>query len=143
MSIYARIQDGVVFELFVTDLDMATLFPPNLIWVNVDNLDGVAEGWVANEVDGEWVISPYVAPPADPVYLSIMAKQERESLLRSIYDPGILMAQRALRMAATTQEKAYAEGKISELDAYAEALLAIPDQEDFPQTIIWPAAPTK
>jgi hypothetical protein len=83
-----------------------------------------------------WV--PYIAP-ADPA----VARTERDRLLRSVYDPGIAMALRALRMASSPTATAYAEGKISELDAYAEALVAIPDQPGFPDTITWPVPPTK
>lgn len=80
----------------------------------------------------------------DPDYLvAIAARQQRDGFLRSIYDPGIMMAQRAVRIATTPEEISYAEGKIVELDLYAEALLGIPDQAGFPQTIIWPTAPTK
>lgn len=81
--------------------------------------------------------------PPDPVQLALAARNNRESLLRSIYDPGILMAQRALRLASTPEEISYAEGKIAELDTYAEDLVAIPDQAGFPLVIIWPVAPTK
>lgn len=103
--------------------------------IEVDNSFNYVPGTV--RYDGEsWV--PYTAP-VDPQ----VVRTERDRLLRSVYDPGINMALRALRMASTPAETAYAEGKISELDAYAEALVAIPDQPDFPQTITWPTAPTK
>lgn len=99
----------------------------------------VYEQWV---IDGGVTLPPEVFTPSDE-QLAIDARQLRESLLRSTYDPGIMMALRALRMASTPEETAYAEGKIAELDAYAELLLAIPNQAGFPQTITWPAAPTK
>lgn len=87
--------------------------------------------------------SPPVADPVDEETLAVEARTERERLLRNNYDPGIMMALRALRMASTPEETSYAEGKVSELDVYAEALLVVPDQVGFPQTIIWPTAPTK
>ncbi len=75
--------------------------------------------------------------------LALIARQVRDALLLSICDPGILMAQRKLRMAIDPEQIAYATGKISELDIYTEALLAVPEQPGFPQTIIWPVAPAK
>lgn len=81
--------------------------------------------------------------PPDPVQLALAARNKRGSLLRDIYDPGIMMALRARRMATTPEAIAYAEGKVSELDVYAEALLGIPDQPGFPITITWPVTPTK
>ena len=44
MQTYARIQDGVVAELFTTDRDIATLFHPALQWVNVTDASGTAPG---------------------------------------------------------------------------------------------------
>lgn len=86
----------------------------------------------------------------DPRYIAYInrgvanvVRNQRDTLLRTICDPGILMAQRFLRMAETAEEIAYAEGKIAELDIYAAALQAVPDQEGFPNTIIWPTAPTR
>jgi len=86
----------------------------------------------------------------DPRYIAYInrgvanvVRNQRDTLLRSVYDPGILMAQRALRLATTPEETAYAEGKIVELDVYAEALVAIPDQPGFPNTITWPTVPTR
>lgn len=83
-----------------------------------------------------WV--PYIAP-VDPS----VVRTERDRLLRSVYDPGINMALRALRMTSAPEEQSYAEGKVIELDNYAQALEDIPEQSDFPQTIVWPIAPTK
>lgn len=81
--------------------------------------------------------------PASPdqEQLAIAARTKRDGMLRSLYDPGILMAQRALRLASTPEETAYAEGKILELDLYAEALQGVPEQAGFPQSINWPIAP--
>lgn len=75
--------------------------------------------------------------------LAAAARVQRDSLLRTYYDPGILMAQRALRMASTPEEESYAEGKIIELDNYAELLQDVPEQIGFPQTINWPVAPIR
>lgn len=85
----------------------------------------------------------YIDPGSTPAGKAQAARIQRDSLLRTICDPGILMAQRALRMATDPVEIAYIEGKIQELDIYAAALQDIPEQPDFPQTVIWPVAPVR
>lgn len=99
------------------------------------------DGKILGSIDGRpaWVDPP---PPSDEA-LAAEARNERDQLLVNVYDKGINMALRALRIASTPEEKAYAEGKVSELDLYAEALISLPEQAGFPQTIIWPIAPTK
>lgn len=85
----------------------------------------------------------FIDPGSTVEGLAEAARMERDSLLRSVYDPGINMALRALRMATTPEEQSYAEGKVIELDNYAQALEDIPEQPGFPQAINWPTAPTK
>lgn len=103
------------------------------------------ESWpfqgVVEDTDPRYIA--FIDPGSTPEGKAITARNHRESLLRSVYDPGINMALRALRMASTPEQTAYAQGKIEELDAYAELLITIPDQPDFPQTITWPVPPTK
>ena len=141
---YARIYEGGVVEFFETDGDITEMFHPSLIWVPIDGLNPQPEyNWTADQQNGVWVFAAPVIAPPDPAVLAAQARSERERQLRSIYDPGIMMALRALRMSSTPEDADYAEGKIEELDAYAEALIAIPDQAGFPQTIVWPTAPTK
>lgn len=89
-------------------------------------------------------------PDTDPRWIAFInqgvasvVRNTRDTLLRSVYDPGILMAQRALRMSSSPEETTYIEGKIVELDLYAEALLGVPEQPGFPNTIVWPVAPTR
>lgn len=85
----------------------------------------------------------WLNPTPTPEELSAAARLERDTRLKTIYDPGINMALRAVRMASTPEELSYAEGKVIELDNYAQALEDVPEQSGFPQTIVWPAAPTK
>lgn len=77
--------------------------------------------------------------PQPPTEEEIRA--QRDVLLISIYDKGINMALRALRLAVSPEDLAYAEGKIAELDAYAEALTSIPEQDGFPGNVDWPETP--
>ena len=48
MKTYARIEDGVVVELFQTEGDIAELFHPALVWVEVPEGSGVACGWTCS-----------------------------------------------------------------------------------------------
>lgn len=120
------------------------------IWAYIDN-DKVI-GWTASPQTGpNWFeieeddprFLAYLNPQPTEQELADAARLDRDTRLKTIYDPGVNMALRALRMASTPEQTTYAQGKISELDIYAELLLAIPDQEGFPQTITWPVAPTK
>lgn len=57
MTLYARIQDGEVFELFETDGDIAEMFHPALEWVEVPQGVDVKQGW-------EWAESSGFTPPS-------------------------------------------------------------------------------
>lgn len=63
MSIYARIDGGVVAELFSTDANIYTLFFPAMVWVDCTAIPGVEPGWVWS------VASGFEAPTAPPVSL--------------------------------------------------------------------------
>lgn len=140
MKTFAFVDFGMCRELFTTELELEQFAPPGSIWIDVTDVEPKPEwGW---PWDGTSFSPPPVILPSDEE-LALLARQERERQLRNVYDPGIMMALRALRIASSPEQTAYAEGKIEELDAYAEALIAIPDQVGFPQTIIWPTAPTK
>lgn len=45
MKRYARVQDGLVAELFETDLDISMLFSPDLVWIEIPDATPVVEGW--------------------------------------------------------------------------------------------------
>ena len=45
MKTYARIEGGVVVELFQTDGDITEMFHPDIVWMDVSSGAGVAEGW--------------------------------------------------------------------------------------------------
>ncbi|WP_263264032.1 DUF4376 domain-containing protein [Pseudomonas sp. RIT-PI-S] len=45
MTHYARVENGLVAELFETDADISTLFHPDLVWVSCEGVDGVDIGW--------------------------------------------------------------------------------------------------
>lgn len=58
MSIFARIDDGAVAELFIAD-SIVGLFHPALVWVDITDYDPQPqERWLAVETDGIWAFSP-------------------------------------------------------------------------------------
>ena len=60
MATYARVQGGVVAELFTTAGDMTKLFHPGLAWLDVTATPQAAVGWTAH---GGVVTAP-ARPPA-------------------------------------------------------------------------------
>lgn len=47
MTTYARLADGVVYELLTTDGDITEMFPPGMEWIALGERDSdVAQGWV-------------------------------------------------------------------------------------------------
>lgn len=64
MRTYARIQDGIVAELFRTDGDITAMFNPALLWVDISNHPDVTENW---RYDGSVFTAPTAPPPQQPV----------------------------------------------------------------------------
>ena len=64
MKTYARVQGGVVLELFTTAAAIATLFPPGITWVDVTAVAGVQVGWVQV---GNAFSAPAAQTPTIPV----------------------------------------------------------------------------
>jgi hypothetical protein len=62
MKTYGRVQNGVVAELLKTDGDIASMFNPALVWVDVSSHPDVAEGWGFDGTN----LTPPRAPPATP-----------------------------------------------------------------------------
>lgn len=59
---YARVDGGLVVELFSTSGDITEMFHPSLIWVDVTVLEPSPQiGWSANKTADAWIFS---APPA-------------------------------------------------------------------------------
>jgi hypothetical protein len=77
MRTYARIQDRRVVELLTTDQDIPSMFHPNLIWIDVSSVTGIAEGW---SYDGLAFIPPLV-PKIVPPGPSISAMQAQLAAL--------------------------------------------------------------
>lgn len=149
MKTYAYLENNIVMQIITPFLDPdGAQYPIEECYtaefvstcVEITGLDPQPqERWVYNGS----VFSAPVPPTIPDSELASSARQQRDSILLNVYDIGISMALRALRMASSDAEKEYASGKISELDNFAEALLAIPGQAGFPRVITWPVAPTK
>lgn len=140
MNTYARIYGGLVAELFSTDGDMATMFHPDLIWVNIDDMSPAPiVGWVAELVDGTWALKEPVAPIPTVDELKVSAMEQRDLLL-SLADS-----------ATIGLGDAFITGILDEIDttffkeyaAYKLALVNIEKQTGYPESIKWPVAPTK
>lgn len=149
MKTYAHVQNGSVIEIIEPYIDPSGNEVPieeryiaEFVAQMVDITDVSPKPEQRWTYDGATFSAPIVTPP-NAEELAAAARVEREKQLRGIYDPGINMALRSLRMASTPEEQSYAEGKVIELDNYAQSLEDIPDQPGFPQTIVWPIAPTK
>lgn len=67
-KVYARIQDGVVFETLTTPNDITEMFPPEYQWVDVTSVAGVSQSWVLDKGGN------VVPPPA--VVMPTMAKND-------------------------------------------------------------------
>jgi hypothetical protein len=60
MKKFARIKDGLVAELLLTEGDIAAMFNPAIVWIDVSSGPAIAEGW---SFDGR----NFAPPPAPPV----------------------------------------------------------------------------
>jgi hypothetical protein len=73
MKKFARISDGLVVELLTTEGDIATMFNPAIVWIDVSSVPGIAEGW---SFDGKNFVPP-LAPAAAPSAPTIAELQAR------------------------------------------------------------------
>jgi hypothetical protein len=63
MKKYARIENGLVAELLMTEGDIVAMFNPAIVWIDVSSQPGLAEGW---SFDGANFAPPPTSPPAPP-----------------------------------------------------------------------------
>jgi hypothetical protein len=72
MKKYARIQGGLVAELLMTEGDIAAMFNPAIVWIDVSSRPGIAEGW---SFDGaNFVPPPRPASPSAPTIAELQAR---------------------------------------------------------------------
>jgi hypothetical protein len=84
MKTYARLLNGTVAELFSTASNIAGLFNPALIWVDVTATPAVQVGWV-QQANGSFVAPTAATVPvgASIAVVSIANLQATLSLLQS------------------------------------------------------------
>lgn len=140
MRKYARVYEGEVQELFSTDGDISQMFHPDMIWVDVTDLDGgIAVGWNAVESKGSWSLSAQVPPKKSESELRVEAIAQRDALLAIAEEATVGMAD------------AYVAGLLEEDDVamfkafagYKLSLNKIDRQAGFPSVVNWPAPPAK
>ncbi|WP_160286407.1 hypothetical protein [Pseudomonas knackmussii] len=126
MKTYARIEAGAVAELFSTDGDIAEMFHPDLVWVEVPDGVEVATGWTYE--GGEFHAPTLPVPTTEQVFASmqgaVQAHMDDEAQTHG-YD-GILSL---CTYATSTNDKFRAEGQAGvewrdKCWAYGYALLA-------------------
>ena len=49
MTMYARVERGVVCELVETDRRIEDLYHPDLLWADIQDMQGVCPGWVVTQ----------------------------------------------------------------------------------------------
>lgn len=79
MARYARVYDGRVAELFETDGDITQMFPPAIIWVNIDEQPAVQYGWIAEFIDGVWKFRPWAPSAEDILNNNTLTKNYKET----------------------------------------------------------------
>jgi hypothetical protein len=77
MKIYARIDNGLVAELLSTNGNIAAMFNPAIVWIDVTSQQGIAEGW---SFDGTNFSPPPALPPV-PAPLTIADMQAQIATL--------------------------------------------------------------
>lgn len=136
MRNYARIDDGIVVELFKTDLDITTIFHPDMLWIDITDLEvRPAEGWT---FEADRFAEP-VAPVPSEAELIQQAMAKRDALLALADEATAGMADAyivdLLNEADTAIFRAYA--------AYKLKLNKVDNQPNYPREIEWPLLPSE
>jgi hypothetical protein len=138
MKTYANIADGVVQYLLPTGGDIAEMFHPDMIWIDVtDIVQGPVVGWTAVEANGAWSFAAPLPPVPTDAELKAAALSQRDSLLSQANEATAGMADAFLADLLSDADKvmfkAYA--------VYKLALNKIDQQPGYPTAIDWPIAP--
>lgn len=153
MSIYALIEHQRVKQLFETDGDITQMFHPSFIWVNVDGVEGIAEGWAATQTDTGWSFATYVAPPptdaeiiaANTVKLqqaNRLAVAQRAALTDRIntINGGIDIGE---ALPEEVAELPIRQAQLVEWNRYALYLGRVTKQAGWALTVTWPVQPAE
>lgn len=139
MKTYAHVYNGFIVELFSTDEDISTLFHPSLIWVDITESPEVIAGWAAEQINGEWVMGPYVPPPPTYEELQIAARNTRDSLLRQANDRLIIQPLQFKRDAGVSTPSE--DAALSLWKQYCIDVSNVEQQPGWPGEVVWPNIP--
>jgi hypothetical protein len=77
MRTYARIYEGKVSELFGTAGDIARMFHPDIVWVEVSDDAPPAVGWAATQDEDKWLFCEPATPVRTVEELKVLIASER------------------------------------------------------------------
>lgn len=138
MRTYARVGEGMVHELFSTDGNMAEMFHPEMVWVDITDLDSAPYvGWSADQKKGIWIFSEPAPPVLSDAELKAAALAQRDSLLSIADEATAGMADAFIAGLLDTDDTA----KFKAFAAYKLALNKIDQQASYPVSITWPDYP--
>ncbi|MFD4837643.1 tail fiber assembly protein [Achromobacter sp. NPDC058515] len=133
MRTYARVSEGLVVELFSTDQEMAELFHPALVWVDVSDLaPKPAEGW---SYEGARFLSP---PPLGEEAVAAQVDATKSALM-SMAASAIAPLQDAVDLGIATEEEAEL---LRQWKTYRVLLNRAAEQEGYPGEVKWPVSPS-
>ena len=136
---YARIDNGMIVELFTTDLDIAELFHPDLIWVDITSFEPKPrEGWSASVSEGGWSFAEVVAPVPTYEELKVCAIYKRDYLISLANESTVGMADAFVAGLLSPEEVS----RFKAFAAYKLELNKVVSQPGFPSSIDWPVSPT-
>lgn len=137
MSLYARLQDNIVFELLETEQDITTLFSPDFLWIDVTDKNTFI-GQVAEQVGDSWVLQPKLNLEPDVNTLRLEVENLKNVLLRNATEATSGMADAYIAGLLSEDESAY----FTEFAKYKLDLSKVEGQSGYPVTVTWPEYPT-
>lgn len=86
----------------------------------------------------DYEVYDFLNPAPTPAQLDQSAKDNISKQLGGVYRPRLEVGLRAIRMAESQEDRLSAELEVRRLDEYAEALISVSSQKDYPIFIEWP-----
>jgi len=131
MKNFARIEFGVVVELFSTEGNIQEMFHPDLLWVEIGERDTPELGWMYS--DGTFS----EPPPPSSEKLSEIARAQVVALME-LASRKIAPLQDAIDLGEALPEE---EAAIKQWKAYRVDLNRLESQDGWPEEIDWPIVP--
>ena len=122
---------------FIADYEAAGTWPDDAVEISQGDFESffLASAPAGKMLGAKGGRPAWVSIPVDVASLASSARAKRDSLLRDVYDVGVIRLRREERAGADVS------AKLAELDAFAILLLNVPQQPGFPTTITWPEEP--